>query len=49
MRPGWLEVGIVILITLLIFGPRHLPGLANSLMETVRGFKKSFREKDEED
>lgn len=49
MKLGWLEAGIVIFIVLLIFGPRHLPGLASSFMETIKGFKKSFGEKDEEE
>ncbi len=48
MKLGWLEAGIVIAIVLLIFGPRHLPGLAKSLKDTVGGFKKSFGDKDED-
>ncbi len=48
VRLGWLEAGIVIAIVLLIFGPRHLPGLAKSLKDTAKGFKNSFGGNDEE-
>lgn len=36
---GWLEVGIILLIAIVIFGPKKLPELGGSLGKTLRGFK----------
>lgn len=36
---GWPEVIIILVVAVLIFGPKKLPELGNSLGKTVRGFK----------
>ena len=48
---GPLELGIVLLIILLIFGPKRLPGLGKSLGTGMREFKDSItgRNKDDDD
>lgn len=46
---GPLEIGIVLLIALVVFGPKRLPSLGRSAGEGLRQFKSSvsdFHEKD---
>jgi sec-independent protein translocase protein TatA len=38
-RLGWLEVGLVILAAVLVFGPKKIPELGRSLGQSLRGFK----------
>jgi len=45
---GPLEIGIVLVIVLLIFGPKRLPGLGKSLGTGMREFKDSITGKDTE-
>ncbi len=49
--PSWIgpwEIAIVVVIALLIFGPRKLPELGSSMGKSIRGFKKGLQEgKDE--
>lgn len=45
---GPLEIGIVLVIVLIIFGPKRLPELGRSLGSGMRGFKDSITGKDEE-
>jgi sec-independent protein translocase protein TatA len=49
--PSWIgpwEIGIVLVIALLIFGPRKLPELGQSLGKSIRGFKTGLKESQEE-
>jgi sec-independent protein translocase protein TatA len=46
---GPLEIGIVLVIVLLIFGPKRLPGLGKSLGTGMREFKESITGKDGDD
>ncbi len=46
---GPLEIGIVLLIVLIIFGPKRLPELGRSLGSGMRGFKESVTGKDSDD
>jgi sec-independent protein translocase protein TatA len=48
---GPLEMGIILLIVLLIFGPKRLPGLGRQLGSGMREFKDSVtgRDKDDDD
>jgi len=46
---GPLEIGIVLLIVLIIFGPKRLPELGKSLGQGMRGFKESVTGKDKDD
>jgi len=36
---GWAEVSIVVVVALLIFGPKKIPELGSALGRTLRGFK----------
>ncbi|PZD74444.1 Sec-independent protein translocase protein TatAy [Acaryochloris thomasi RCC1774] len=36
---GWLEVGLIGLAALVLFGPKRLPELGASLGKSLRGFK----------
>ena len=45
--PSWIgpwEIAIVLVIILLIFGPRKLPELGSSLGKSIRGFKKGMKD-----
>ena len=46
---GPLEIGIVLLIVLIIFGPKRLPELGRSLGSGFRGFKDSVTGKDRDE
>ena len=47
--PGPLEIIILLVIVLLIFGPKRLPDLGRSLGRGMREFKDSVTGKDSED
>ena len=36
---GWLEVGLIALAAILVFGPKKLPELGSTFGKTLRGFK----------
>ncbi len=40
---GPLEIGIVLVVALLVFGPRRLPELGGSLGKGIRGFGKGLK------
>ncbi len=49
--PGWLgpwELAILLLVVLLVFGPKRLPEAGRSLGRGLREFKNSITGKDEE-
>jgi sec-independent protein translocase protein TatA len=46
--PGPLELAIVLLVVLVIFGPKRLPDLGRSLGKGMRNFKDSITGKDDE-
>ena len=46
---GPLEIIVVLVIILLIFGPKRLPGLGKSLGSGMRNFKDSIAGKDKDD
>lgn len=51
-RVGPMEIGVIIFLALLIFGPRQLPKLGKSLGDTIRemrGIGKELHGNDEED
>jgi sec-independent protein translocase protein TatA len=45
---GPLEIAIVLVIVLLIFGPKRLPGLGKQLGTGMREFKESITSKDKD-
>jgi sec-independent protein translocase protein TatA len=47
--PGPLEIAIILLIVLIIFGPKRLPDLGRSLGSGLRNFKDSITGKDEDE
>jgi sec-independent protein translocase protein TatA len=47
VMPSWIgpwEIAIVLVLALLIFGPRKLPDLGSSLGKSIRGFRKAMQE-----
>ena len=46
---GWPEVVIIVMIAILIFGPKKIPELGGMFGKTLRGFKEEInkRENDE--
>jgi sec-independent protein translocase protein TatA len=46
---GPLELGIILLIILVVFGPKRLPGLGRQLGSGMREFKDSITGKDKDD
>ena len=46
---GPLELGIILLIVLIVFGPKRLPGLGRQLGTGMREFKDSITGKDKDD
>ena len=44
---GWPEVGILILVAVLIFGPKKIPELGSALGKTLRGFKEEIDNPDD--
>ncbi len=45
---GWLEVGLIALAAVLVFGPKKLPELGGALGKTIRGFKEEIHQSEEE-
>ncbi len=45
---GFGEILIILLVVVFLFGGKRIPGLAKSLGESVRIFKKSVRGEDED-
>ena len=49
--PSWLggwEIAIVVVIALLVFGPKKLPDLGHSLGKSISGFRKGLKDSQEE-
>jgi sec-independent protein translocase protein TatA len=49
--PSWIgpwEIAIVLVIALLIFGPKKLPDLGSSLGKSIRGFREGMKEGQDE-
>lgn len=47
--PGGWELIVILFIVLLLFGAKKLPGLAGSVGESIKEFRKSTQEADEAD
>ena len=49
--PSWIgpwEIAIILVLILLIFGPRKLPELGSSLGKSIRGFKRGMKDGQDE-
>jgi sec-independent protein translocase protein TatA len=49
--PSWLggwEIAIVLVLVLVIFGPKKLPELGSSLGKSIRGFRKGLKDSQDE-
>jgi sec-independent protein translocase protein TatA len=49
--PSWIgpwEIAIVVIIALLVFGPKKLPDLGSSLGKSISGFKTGLKEAQDE-
>ena len=46
--PGPLELGVIVLVVLLLFGAKRLPEIGKSLGDGIREFKKSMKGEDED-
>jgi sec-independent protein translocase protein TatA len=46
---GWVEILILLLVALLLFGPKRLPEMGRSLGKGLREFKDSISGKDDDD
>jgi sec-independent protein translocase protein TatA len=40
---GWPEVSVIIIVAILIFGPKKIPELGGTLGKTLRGFKEELK------
>jgi sec-independent protein translocase protein TatA len=47
MMPGPMELAVILVVALVIFGPKRLPELGKSLGSGLRGFKESVSSEDE--
>jgi sec-independent protein translocase protein TatA len=45
---GPLEIGIVLVVALLVFGPKRLPELGSSLGHGIRGFGRGLKGEEDE-
>jgi len=41
---GWLEVGLILLLAIIVFGPKKIPELGAALGKTLRGFKEELKQ-----
>ena len=46
---GWVEVVLILVIVLIIFGPGKLPGLSRSVGQAIRNFKNAVGGKDDDE
>lgn len=47
MSPSFWQILIVVVIVLIIFGPKRIPGLGKSLGEALKGFRKALKDDDD--
>ncbi len=46
---GWPEVVIIVVIAILIFGPKKIPELGGTLGKTLRGFKEEMSKSEDDE
>lgn len=42
-RLGWMEIALIVVVVLLIFGANKLPQLGRAVGDTIKEFKKSVK------
>ena len=45
---GWLDVGVIAIVAIVIFGPKKIPELGSTLGKTLRGFKEEISNPNDE-
>jgi sec-independent protein translocase protein TatA len=45
---GLPEMGVILVVALLIFGPKKIPEMGSALGKTLRGFKEELKNKDDD-
>jgi len=45
---GWLEVGVIAIVAIVVFGPKKIPELGSTLGKTLRGFKEEISNPNDE-
>ncbi|MBD2772836.1 twin-arginine translocase TatA/TatE family subunit [Iningainema tapete] len=45
---GWPEVGVIMIVAVLIFGPKKIPELGSALGKTLKGFKQELKNPDDD-
>ncbi|MGF1672878.1 MAG: TatA/E family twin arginine-targeting protein translocase [Rivularia sp. (in: cyanobacteria)] len=45
---GFPEVVVIVVVAILIFGPKKIPELGSALGKTLRGFKEELKNNDDE-
>ena len=48
MRIGTTEIVMILIVVLIIFGPKNLPKLGKMFGQTMKGFKEGIDEEDED-
>jgi sec-independent protein translocase protein TatA len=46
---GWPEFGIILIVAVLIFGPKRLPEIGGAIAKALRGAKEELQDKGEDD
>ncbi len=44
---GWLEVGLILLAAILLFGPKKIPEIGSTIGKTLRGFREEISQSEE--
>ena len=47
MAPGTLQIAIIVLLVLVVFGASRVPGIAENLAKGIKSFKKGLKDDDE--
>lgn len=46
---GWIEVGLILLVAVLVFGPKRLPELGSAMGKALRGMKEEVQDQGKDD
>ncbi len=48
MAPGIMQIAVVVLLILVVFGAARLPSIAENLAKGIKSFKKGLKDDDDE-